>query len=304
MTDLSRELSDLLNGPCPSLDPEPSASQPLAGGQAAKDGKKKKPGKQAPCTITRPTPDDGSIDPRETPRQPPDAAPMGAREAEIDVGHAPGMLELANTVSTLQSTVLSLLPNTSATTNQQGDDVDDDIEWLVSQQPSTQDRADQGVLGEYSELVEKADEVVGASVSEKLAEVVNKLMSTGLKEDTLKGKLEAFPRPENCKALSAPRVNPEIWSILKSGTRIFDHKLQKTQSLLLKAKSPLARAADGLLDPDKAPSIDPRQTSKLLLDGIAILGAASLDLSSRHRELIKPELDTAFRPLCTDSAGS
>lgn len=51
-------------------------------------------------------------------------------------------------------------------------------------------------------------------VSQKLAEIVNKHLSSKLEESKFKGKLEKYNHHENCDKLVVPKVNPEIWTKL------------------------------------------------------------------------------------------
>ena len=207
--------------------------------------------------------------------------------------------ELATAVSTLQSTVLTLMearprptpsPQLSAVVD--GEDIDRDIFDLVQLV-----EPDSGVLGEFTDLVNHQTERVGEPVGEKLASVLNKLLRVKLKDDTLKVKLDSYSRPANCQAISQCRVNPEIWPILKTDSRVLDSKLQKVQQLFLTAATPLARAADELLSPATA---DVSRISKLILDAIAFLGAANVELNTKRRELIRPELNQAYKSLCSE----
>ncbi|XP_072180262.1 uncharacterized protein [Diadema setosum] len=201
--------------------------------------------------------------------------------------------ELATAVSTLQSTVMSLLDTQAPPAPQEqpprDDDIDMEIEELVQQ--------DSGVLGEFSDMVEHQSEPVGAAVSGKLANIVNKLIRLKLKEPALKSKQESYPRPANCEAVATCRVNPEVWHVLKTETRVTDSKLQKVQTLFLTATTPLARAADELLSQNTTHS---SRAAKLILDGIALIGAANVELNAKRRDFIRPELSPAFRPLCSE----
>ena len=118
-----------------------------------------------------------------------------------------------------------------------------------------------------------------------------------MKDETLKDKLDSYSRPANCQAISQCRVNPEICPILKTDSRVLDSKLQKDQQLFLTAATPITRAADELLSPATA---DVSCILKLILDAIAFLGAANVELNSKRRELIRPELSKAYKPLCSE----
>ena len=74
------------------------------------------------------------------------------------------------------------------------------------------------VLGELSKLYESEGTVSGP-INAKLASLVDKMVKTSLSEEKLKEKHEKYDRPENCENLINTRVNPEIWSKIRSNTR-------------------------------------------------------------------------------------
>ena len=64
----------------------------------------------------------------------------------------------------------------------------------------------------------------------KLASLVDKMVKTSLSEKKRKEKHDKNNRPENCENLINSRVNPEIWSKLRSNTRSRDLKMQKLET--------------------------------------------------------------------------
>ena len=74
------------------------------------------------------------------------------------------------------------------------------------------------VLGELSKLY-KSEGMVSDPINAKLTSLVDKMVKTSLSEEKTKEKHEKYNRPENCENLINTRVNPEIWSKVRSNTR-------------------------------------------------------------------------------------
>ena len=74
------------------------------------------------------------------------------------------------------------------------------------------------VLGKLSKLYE-LEGTVSDPINAKLASLVGKVVKTSLSEEKIKEKHEKYDRPENCENLINTRVNPEIWSKVRSNTR-------------------------------------------------------------------------------------
>ena len=84
------------------------------------------------------------------------------------------------------------------------------------------------------------DEVTGPATSEKIASVLNNILTSGLNEQATKRQKENVHRPSNSKLLIAQtRVNPEIWDIAKKQTCSMDSSLQALQDTLIKGLIPL-----------------------------------------------------------------
>ena len=83
-------------------------------------------------------------------------------------------------------------------------------------------------------------------------------------------KLKAFQRPTNVKNVECTRVNPEIWSSLKSNTRSQD-------ITLLKGIIPVVGVINSLMSRPAATQGIPDFKSEItkLLDAVAIIGHAN-----------------------------
>ncbi|CAB4034218.1 Hypothetical predicted protein [Paramuricea clavata] len=150
-----------------------------------------------------------------------------------------------------------------------------------------------------SVVQELDEEQLAPAVSEKLAEVINKTLRSKLSEEKLKEKQNAYPRPQNCESLETTRVNPEIWAQLQSSTRSRDIRLQKVQSLLLKGLLPLVQLLENCRQSDDR-STDKGKIIKLALDSVSLVAQANVELNSRRRALIKPDLNEKFQQICGD----
>ena len=126
---------------------------------------------------------------------------------------------------------------------------------------------------------------LGPDVSEKLAgQVINKTLRSKLSERKLKEKQNAYSRPQNCESLETTRVNPEIWAQLQ---------------LLLKGLLPLVQLLENCQQSDDR-STNKRKIIKLVLDSVSLVAQANVELNSRRRALIKPDLDEKFQKICGD----
>ena len=90
------------------------------------------------------------------------------------------------------------------------------------------------LLTEMAALIE-VDEKESSALNDQLAKTVNALAQGKIKPEKLEGKLAKYNKPSNCGNLCLTRVNPEIWSILKPGTRTRNVKFQKVRKALLSA---------------------------------------------------------------------
>ena len=103
---------------------------------------------------------------------------------------------------------------------------------MATRQPRTPASED-NLLSEIAQDFDNAA-TTGPSVSQKLAEIINKRWSLKLEEAKLKSKMEKYDRQDNCEKLVVPKVNPEIWATLNHSTRGSDLKIVNLQKTLVK----------------------------------------------------------------------
>ena len=158
----------------------------------------------------------------------------------------------------------------------------------------SQELKQKGVLDDIFQEFE-LEEAFSAPVDTNLASIVNKLARSKMSDDKLKEKLSKYNRPQNCEKLVTPKVNSEIWAKISSSTRSRDVKLQKIQTMLMKATTVLVGLADKLVKDEKDNS-----TVKSMFDSIAFISHANSEISHRRREFIKPDLNKAYQQICSD----
>ena len=121
------------------------------------------------------------------------------------------------------------------------------------------------------------DEVTGPVISEKIANVLNNILASGLNEQATKWRKENIHRPTNSKLLAQTRVNPEIWDIAKKQTRSMDARLQALQDTLVKGLIPLAAVTGKVGESvDSGAAMPTKETLwEALLNSLLLVAAAN-----------------------------
>ena len=88
-------------------------------------------------------------------------------------------------------------------------------------------------------------------IGEKIASLLNKILTGELSSETLKTKAEQYPAPDNCKHLTTVLVNEEIWDLMARKTKTVDLAFQKVQEPLVQGLSALTILADQLIKDTK-----------------------------------------------------
>ena len=151
----------------------------------------------------------------------------------------------------------------------------------------------------------KAQDKCGPDIDDKLANIVNAGIRSGLSEESLKKLLDDYFRPGNCSNLMVPKVNNEIWNKLKLETRLQDARFQKTQNLVIKAMIPLIMSMNNLhkLKSSSKSGVakEVRGVRDLLKDSFSMFTAVFSDLVLRRKELIKVDVNPQYKQLCAPS---
>ncbi len=134
-------------------------------------------------------------------------------------------------------------------------------------------------------------------IDEGLTRMINNAFQKGIQKAKIDELIEATPRPANATGLRSVRVNTLIWNLLQRPTRSFDEKLQLIQTCMAKTGIKVARMVQLINDPHRLRHID--EIIDLGSDALAMLGHAFHHFALRRRELMKEEVDTRYRDLCT-----
>ena len=157
-------------------------------------------------------------------------------------------------------------------------------------------------VGDFLKTVQNdlKSEETGPPIHEELAKIVTRLVRDGMLEERLQDKINKYPQPENCEGLTKVRVNQLIWDNLSSTIRSQDLKFQKVQTSIVKGMTALARVTDAILK-----RVNKISGGKVLaqeaIDSLSLLAHANTELNNRRKELIKPDLHTDYKHLCSAS---
>ena len=98
-------------------------------------------------------------------------------------------------------------------------------------------------------------------IEEKIAILVNNILTGELSQDLVKERGEKYPPPANCKYLTPAMVNEEIWDLLSRKNRSVDLASQRVQEPLIHGLSLLTILADRLFkDIQSAKTVVGRET--------------------------------------------
>ena len=138
-------------------------------------------------------------------------------------------------------------------------------------------------------------------IEEKIATLVNNILTGESSQDSVKERGEKYPAPANCKYLTTTMVNEEIWDLLSRKNRSVDLAFQHVQEPLIHGLSSQTILADRLFkDIQSAKTVDTRETLTHVMDSIALFGHANCKLNMKWREIIKPDLNSPYTRLCKE----
>ena len=183
-----------------------------------------------------------------------------------------------------ENDALSLCGGNDFDREDESDDEDPDNEELLTQ-----------IDGAYGHLHE-----TGPPISEHLANVVAKKITTDYDLDQRKEILSKYKTPQNCDELYVPRINPEIWEKSKLFARRKDIKVSVLQDILVKVTSAISLVTDDLLQSRERKSKPNYQVLiSHLIDSVALLGHANKELSFKRKEALRHHLSSHFKPTCS-----
>jgi hypothetical protein len=145
-------------------------------------------------------------------------------------------------------------------------------------------------------------ERTGTALPDKIASVLDNILSRGLKDQAATARKETIKRPENCKLLSVTKVNQEIWDIAHYSTRSMDSRLQKMQELLIKGLTPIATLAGSVGETMESSGELPDKTQVWsdLSTAMVLIAGANHELNMCRRDMFKADLDKDYKALCNN----
>ena len=145
----------------------------------------------------------------------------------------------------------------------------------------------------------ETDEKTSNDVTQELAAIVNKRWGKHLSPEKLKAISEKHNRPPNCKEIHPQiKVNKEVWSFLLSDKKSVDTKISNIQQTIQRVGCIVVDAANYLLMADMGAQQEaPSAVVTKLVDGIALLGHATNDLSCLRRNALKAAVKPEYKAL-------
>ena len=160
---------------------------------------------------------------------------------------------------------------------------------VVNDDPSLKEDDDAWVLPQL-----QSEEKTGPKVSTKLAEAIDAAVTKRSNKDSIKDVSDKYFRPENCKNLTVPKVNKEIWSALCKTAHEVDIRWQEVQKSFASGLIPLVQLADML----SCKSFDASKARTLLTDAFSLLGHSFLSISQKRRVHMKQFFNDKYKPMC------
>ncbi len=135
-----------------------------------------------------------------------------------------------------------------------------------------------------------------------LTERAVKAVTLPIKKETYTKIADKYNTPSIVVAVSAPRIDGELWGTIQATARSKDVALQQIQKHIIKGLIPYINILSELRDATKSGrAIDVDRVNNLALDGITLAGNASFELSIKRREELKNVLNQMYRGLCSRS---
>ena len=136
---------------------------------------------------------------------------------------------------------------------------------------------------------------VGQEINEAFAKIMNRSVRQRPNDEHLKELMQKYQRPSNVPNLEVPRLNNEVWELLRKGSVIVDSLLQKIQGLLSKAISIVL----GIVD--KIGSENGGNTEDHLMDlsnCLRFLGATFSLLNQVRKDIVRNDVGDPIARLC------
>ena len=151
------------------------------------------------------------------------------------------------------------------------------------------------LLGSLEDFMIK-DDKTGPALGPELVKVMNTNFLFRPSEQIAKPLCKKNHRPEHCPNMVVPRINEEIWAFLQKKSQSMDCKIQKAQSIVLKAVTPACHLLDKLISTRKSSKLS-TDCLEFAQDIVILIQLAFTDLSYKRRYHILPKLKTLVQTL-------
>lgn len=157
------------------------------------------------------------------------------------------------------------------------------------------------------ESVQK-DEDQGDPFPDSVAKSFESIATQQIKKEDFEQIRSEYKVPSNCKALSVPKVNPEVWKnpSLPKGVKSHDLKLQLMQNNISQSLVALGQLASSLISNQKSIPKDIGKTMmKTVVDAGKLMGMSLRDLTSQRKIGFKSVFSDEASAVCFNvSTGS
>ena len=146
------------------------------------------------------------------------------------------------------------------------------------------------------------DEKPGKPLPKSLADKINDCWKGSRPHSIMKPLYDKYSIPENCQNITAPRLNPEIWALLKSKwqrkAELQYAGIQKTIQKVAAATIELSKSAMENAT-SKEGKVKPLQ---ITMDSLTMLNQASYEISLKRKQYIKSVIKPEYHGLCVSSS--
>ena len=181
---------------------------------------------------------------------------------------------------------------------------DDDESLVEGEPPAKKSRTDEPgknsnpLISKLTKTLQLTEHV-GPAIDGDLAALVDKITREKANEDKITDLKTLHETPENCTTLSETKVNQGVWNNLDETARSTDLKFQKAQKSLVKGIIVIVTEVNKLMGNSGVQNTE--DTVSSLMDGVLLLANANQELNYRQRELMRPQLHSNYRQLCSPS---
>jgi len=146
---------------------------------------------------------------------------------------------------------------------------------------------------------------LGPPINTDVAVAITRLYQHRQPKESLEKIRSECKLPENCKSISVPKVNPEVWSVMPQRGRQSDFSLQVTQQQVTTASIILAKITETLFDADASKLVASRQDLlKSSLEALTVLGGLTQDINQKRKNEIRPFLNKDISAICSAASST